>query len=170
MMARIETKPLVITYAAAITRMDRLSGFKVRQWVEDADERNDESWGAYLNHQMIGYCTIGYADDQCPVIRDHELWARDAYQLSDVFIMPEYRHNGYGTQMIQDAIRGRYLSEGIRPVFLQALNQELMSFYQMTGFMRVENYMGYNTMILRPEDLKGGLAGYDGKRVHCTAY
>ena len=140
---------------AEVIRLDQLSGFSVWQWVSSTDAYNDESWGIYLANQLIGYCTIGYADDQCPVITDHELWSEDSYQLSDVFIAPAYRNNGYGSKLVRDAIKGRYLSEGVRPVFLQPITKQVMQFYQTIGFLSITNNIGYDTMILKPEDLEG---------------
>ena len=94
------TKPLGKSDAATISELDKLSGFHVLEWVEDFSGWNDESWGLYLGGKLIGYCTIGYADNECPVITDHELWTPDSYQLSDVFILPAYRHRGYGSKMV----------------------------------------------------------------------
>lgn len=76
------TKPLGKSDAATISELDKLSGFHVLEWVEDFSGWNDESWGLYLGGKLIGYCTIGYADNECPVITDHELWTPDSYQLS----------------------------------------------------------------------------------------
>lgn len=154
-MIELIVKPLRTVDMAKIIQLDQLSGFSVWQWVNSTDARNDESWGAYLADQLIGYCTIGYADDQCPVMKDHELWSEDSYQLSDVFIVQEYRNNGYGSKLVRGAIKGRYLSEGVRPVFLQPIDERVMRFYQTIGFSKIENYMDYDTMVLKPEDLEG---------------
>ena len=62
------TKPLGKSDAATISELDKLSGFHVLEWVEDFSGWNDESWGLYLGGKLIGYCTIGYADNECPVI------------------------------------------------------------------------------------------------------
>ena len=146
------TKPLGKSDAATISELDKLSGFHVLEWVEDFSGWNDESWGLYLGGKLIGYCTIGYADNECPVITDHELWTPDSYQLSDVFILPAYRHRGYGSKMVKEAIKGRYVSEGKRPVFLQVLNAKLQAFYRMIGFYEIRNAMGYHTMVFPPDN------------------
>ena len=151
-METVITKPLGESDIAAISELDRLSGFHVLEWAEDLSEWNNESWGVYLNDELIGYCTIGYADDECPVITDHELWTPDSYQLSDVFILPTYRHRGYGSKMVKEAIRGRYVSEGKRPVFLQVLNVKPQTFYRAVGFSEIRNAMGYHTMVLQPNN------------------
>ena len=151
-METVTTKPLGKSDVATISELDKLSGFHVLEWVEDFSGWNDESLGLKLGGKLFGYCTIGYADNECPVITDHELWTPDSYQLSDVFILPACRHRGYGSKMVKEAIGGRYVSEGKRPVFLQVLNEKLQTFYRAIGFSRISNAMGYHTMVFPPDN------------------
>ena len=64
----ITVKPLNIKDINEIRKMDNMSGFNVAQWVEEMDENNDYSWGIYDDNILMGYCTIGYADDVYHVI------------------------------------------------------------------------------------------------------
>lgn len=63
--------------------------------------------------------------------------------MSDVFILPELRHNGYGSQMITDAIRKRWESDRVQnTVFLTVMYDDLVSFYQKIGFQKIYPYEG----------------------------
>ena len=72
---QIIVRPFVKADLDDVIKMDEESGYYVQQWVEDIeiDENNDYSWGIYINNILAGYCTIGYADDVCPVIENHPL-------------------------------------------------------------------------------------------------
>ena len=117
----IAVMPLSAVDAPEIIKMDDMSGFYVSQWLDEMDEDNDYSWGIYVDHVLAGYCTIGYADDVPSIIEEHPNYSSEAYLLSDVFIKPEYRHNGYGLQMITETILGRWEKEETGPVFLEIL-------------------------------------------------
>ena len=128
-----------------VVELDELSGNDVQQW-NDAleDGSNDYSWGIFNNDTCMGYCTIGYADDMCGVIEDYPLYqeyqkrGEDCYYISDVFIKPEFRHNGYGLKLIQETIQGRFQKECPAPVFLEAVSQETQQFYAKVGFQPID--------------------------------
>lgn len=68
----IIVRPFRYTDLKDVLKMDDESGNYVSQWVKDLegedDNYNDYSWGIYIDNELAGYCTIGYADDVCPVI------------------------------------------------------------------------------------------------------
>lgn len=117
------------------------------------DEDNDYSWGIYVDHVLAGYCTIGYADDVPSIIEKHPSHASGSYLLSDVFIKPEYRHNGYGLKMITETILGRWKMEETGSVFLEIIYDNLKNFYGKAGFELLSDGV---CMVLLPENIKGG--------------
>ena len=133
-----------------VWNMDNDSGFYISQWEEDMDENNDYSWGIYDDdNKLIGYCSIGYADDVVSTIENHPLYSTDAYLLSDVYIKPEYRHNGLGLRMITEVIRQRFERESVQPVFLEVMYDKLKDFYSKAGFESINNT---ECMIYIPEN------------------
>ena len=116
--------------------LDELSGNYVEQWLDSIDY----SWGMFLDNMLIGYCTTGYADDCSASIEDHPLHANDSILLSDVFVVPAYRHNGYASQMIRAALKLRHDNDGYdETVFLALLHDELVALYEPLGFTFIDN-------------------------------
>ena len=142
---KIFVRPFIAGEEEIVVEIDELSGNDVQQW-NDAleDGSNDYSWGIFNNDTCMGYCTIGYADDMCGVIEDYPLYqeyqkmGEDCYYISDVFIKPEFRHNGYGLKLIQETIQGRFQKEYPAPVFLEAVSQETQQFYAKVGFQPID--------------------------------
>lgn len=132
-------KPLHYTDYTEICEMDKLSGFSVEEWVDEMDENNTYSWGLYLLDKLIGYCTIGGADDVYYAITEHPKYTPEAHFLSDVFIRPEYRNHEYGIYMIRQAIAQRIAKEGEYPVFLESMCGKLLSYYEKAGFEIIPN-------------------------------
>lgn len=135
-----------------VTLMDNESGFHVSQQVRDLcdNEFNDYSWGLYLGGVLIGYCTIGYADDVPETIENHPAYVDDCYLLSDVYVCPSYRNLGYGLKMIKEVIENRWSSEEKLPVFLECFDDRVQSFYRKAGFSRVEDKTDLSCMVLEP--------------------
>ena len=121
--------------------MDQMSGFRMEQWLDD---NVDFAWGLFHNYKLIGYCSIGIADDTEPLIEGHEAYKEDSsLYLCDVFILPEYRNQGYGSQMIKESIETRWKMDGEKnTVYLHAMgitgdlpyDEKLKSFYEKIGF------------------------------------
>lgn len=151
MVEEVIVKPLSAVDAQEIIKMDDMSGFYVSKWSDEMDKDNNYSWGIYVNHILAGYCTIGYTNDIFPVIENHPDYSSESYWLSNVFIKPEYRHEGYGLQMITGAIWGRWKLEKTAPVFLAM--SKLQDFYGKAGF---ELFSGDVCMVLLPDNIKGG--------------
>jgi len=95
--------------------------------LEDEGEDTEESvyyFGAFLDDKLIGYCTIGGADE----------YYDEGSLLSDVFIDENYRSKGYGTKMCEAIIK----KHGEYPVYIDVLdNQDY--FYKKMGFKSIGN-------------------------------
>ena len=129
--------PLSIYQLSKVKTMDQMSGFCMEQWLDD---NVDFAWGLFHNDKLIGYCSIGIADDADPLVEEHEA---SSLLLSDVFILPEYRNQGYGSQMIKESIETRWKMDGEKnTVYLHAMgitgdlpyDEKLKSFYEKIGF------------------------------------
>lgn len=130
-------RPLTESDKTQVETLDEESNDYVSQWLEDNE---DYAWGAFLGETLIGYCTTGYADDCCDAIANHPAHTDDSILLSDVFILPEYRHNGYAIQMITDALEFRHKSDNNphEAVFLTVLCDNLKTLYNRLGFSSID--------------------------------
>lgn len=128
-------RPLTVHDLKQVEVMDEMSGNGVSQWVCDLaeGELNDYSWGMFFGDEMIGYCTIGGADDVCDEIEEYPGYNYNSLLLSDVYIKPEYRGNGYGLKMVDEAIKKRTENEK-ELVFITLLHDGLSRFYEKIGF------------------------------------
>lgn len=145
--------PLSIYQLSKVKTMDQMSGFCMEQWLDD---NVDFAWGLFHNDKLIGYCSIGIADDADPLVEEHEAYKEDSsLLLSDVFILPEYRNQGYGSQMIKESIETRWKMDGEKnTVYLHAMgvtgdlsyDEKLKSFYEKIGFS--ELYSDREIMVL----------------------
>ncbi|WP_368191439.1 GNAT family N-acetyltransferase [Blautia sp. 1033sp1_1033st1_G9_1033SCRN_220408] len=145
------TRALTEEDADAVFMLDEKSGNCVSEWLDSTDF----AWGFFKEDQLVGYCTTGYADD-CPFsIENHPLHTDDSLLLSNVFILPEYRHQGYGKKMIKEAICHRWELDHVQnTVFLTIMYDDLVSFYQKIGFQVILPYEG--DMVLQPGNILGG--------------
>lgn len=146
------TRALTEEDTETVFMLDEKSGNCVSEWLKG---NTDFAWGFFKEDQLIGYCTTGYADD-CPFsIEDHPLHTCDSILLSNVFILPEFRHHGYGSKMVTNAILNRWESDRVQnAVFLTVMYDDLVSFYQKIGFQVILPYEG--DMFLWPENIFGG--------------
>lgn len=145
------TRALTEEDTETVFMLDEKSGNCASEWLDITDF----AWGFFKEDQLVGYCTTGYADD-CPFsIENHPLHTDDSLLLSNVFILPEYRHYGYSSKMVTDAIHKRWESDREQnTVFLTVMYDDLVSFYQKIGFQVILPYEG--DMFLRPENILGG--------------
>lgn len=129
-------RPFVFSDLKRVKELDALSDNNVSQWVEDLEEDSDEndfSWGFFLNGELIGYCTIGYADTIKNVIADYPGYSCDSLLLSDVYIKEEYRGNGFALEMLKTVIEKRK-ENGKELIFITLLDDKLSCFYKKLGF------------------------------------
>lgn len=129
-------RALTFSDKALIERMDKLSGNDVSQWFNDVDDyAEDYAYGIFRGDKMVGYCTIGGADDCGKMIKNHALYSYDALMLSDVYVKPSYRKLGVGTQLVTTVVVNKLYTNGIDTIiYLTVLYDRLGKFYQKVGF------------------------------------
>lgn len=132
-MKTLKIRALVELDECKVERLDALSGNDVADWLYD----ENSAWGAFLNEELVGYCTIGDACIGDEEIENHPAYSFDSLLLSDVYILPEYRGRKYASQLIETAIEGR--RESNETVFLTVLSLELGRLYKPLGFTFIED-------------------------------
>lgn len=139
-------RPLYEKDRDAVKKMDEDSGFEVSQWLED---NTDYAFGIFnINNLLVGYCTIGGADDVCHIIKSHKNHNPYSLLLSDVYVSNEFRHQHVGSQLINTAIQLRWAGEKRREaVYLTARSPYVENFYQKNGFRKIDKY---GSMVLLP--------------------
>lgn len=132
---RLFIKPLSKEHLLAVETMDDMSGNYVLQWLEDNE---DYAWGLFAEERLVGYCSIGRADDCREEIEGYPGYTYDSLLLSDVFVLPEYRGQGFGSFMVNEAVKLR-TEEDKQLVFLTVMYDRLSQFYEKIGFLWVGN-------------------------------
>lgn len=95
---------------------------------ESKDYIQDYAYGIFKDNKLIGYCTIGGADEiECAEYND-EL-------LSDVYILDKYQGNGYGTELVKYALNNHPTSN----IYADILDENLIIFYSILGFKKVKD-------------------------------
>lgn len=131
----IYTRVLTYSDLEMVSWLDEQSGNHVSEWLDDKDYYvRDYAYGIFLNDLLVGYCTIGGADCQQGIIGEHEDYNQYTYLLSDVFISPEYRKYGFGSELIKEAIRLKKAVEGDNTVYIVIMEEKLFHFYNPIGF------------------------------------
>lgn len=126
----IYTRALTCSDSEIVSQLDEQSGNYVGEWLDD----KDYAYGIFLNDLLVGYCTIGGADCQQGVIEEHKNYNQYAYLLSDVFVLPEYRKYGLGSELIKEAIRLKRFVEGYNVIYIVIMEEKLFHFYNLIGF------------------------------------
>lgn len=118
-----------------VSYLDELSGNGVACMI-DCEEY---AWGIFVDKKLVGYCTIGGAD-----VGDYDEeaeWTDDSLLLSDVFILSEYRGNGYAKLLVNEALN--LANPDNESVFLKVLDDRLAYLYGSLGFQ----YLHDGTMV-----------------------
>lgn len=151
-------RPLRKSDLKEVEVLDNHSGNYVSQWLEDNE---DYAWGYFKEGSLIGYCTVGYADDVCSTISQYPGYSPDSMILSDVFIVDDMRHKGYGHKMVNEVLKRRVREENDL-VFLRVLYDSLSNFYEDFGFKMLEDgYMVRSNSEVLFEGVKKQLEGED---------
>lgn len=128
----------VLTYkdAEQIRLLDERSGDDVSQWFIDEDDYDEDyAYGLFTdNGQLVGYCTLGDADDCASMIENHPLHDDYSLLLSDVYVKPDYRRQNLGLYMVSSAIKQKLAKNSQISIFLTLLYDELGRFYEKLGF------------------------------------
>lgn len=131
----------------AVSRLDLLSDNNVSAMLDS----EGFAWGVFLQDKLIGYCTIGGADELegKPRFSEYPTFSSsDCYLLSDVFIDPDYRGNGYAVALIKEVIK-QATKDQPEHVFLSLLDPALSSLYQKLGFQNIDMF----SMVFDKKDL-----------------
>lgn len=137
----MRVRPLNEKDMEQVEALDEKSGDYVAQWLDC----EDYAYGMFVDDKLIGYCTIGGADDVPDCIEKHRAYS-DGHSLllSDVYILPKYRHKLYGYMMVDNALFIRLEKEkGVKSVYLTLLYDELSNFYGKLGFKWVDETEQY---------------------------
>ena len=114
--------------------MDDQSGNNVA-WGIDSEEY---AWGVFLDRELIGYCTLGGADDTALGYKEFVEWNFDSLCLSDVYIKEEYRGKGLASLLVEKVIE--YGNSNNESVFLTVMDDNLAVFYEKLGFKPCEDF------------------------------
>lgn len=112
--------------------LDDLSGNDVA-WGIDSEEY---AWGIFIGDDLVGYCTIGGADDTGH--DEYESWTYDSLCLSDVFVKEEHRGKGFASRLINEALE-KCNPENKVSVFITLLDDRLSYLYEKLGFKALDN-------------------------------
>ena len=138
----MEVRELRLSDLLQVNAMDELSGNDVSQWV--AEETEDYAYGLFDGKKLVGYCTIGGADDVPNCISSHPAYNYNSLLLSDVYVMPECRKKGLGTLIVSSAIRLKAKAErDAKSLFIALLYDGLSNFYSRFGFEWVDGKQEY---------------------------
>lgn len=126
----VETRELKLKDVDQIKYIDDNGEFEILPFIFDMLEDSEKdgttqnyAYGIFLNEKLIGYCTIGGADEIDTAQDDDEL-------LGDVMILDEYQGNGYGTRMVEYVLR----KHSDNTIYADLMNDELIHFYKRIGF------------------------------------
>ncbi len=146
----MEVRGLTRSDLCAIKDIDSTKGntFELAPMIEndcyclEEEDESEYAFGAFIDNKLIGYCTIGGADvidDEPAITKDPKYNPYHDLLLSDVYILPEYRNNGYGSCMVEEAIK---IKQGLEPdannIYLTVMDENLGCFYQKIGFSWVD--------------------------------
>ena len=137
----MEVRALKYDDLEQVIEMDEVSGFCLEQWVKalENEDDNDYSYGIFDGDRLVGYCTIGIADDAVSIIENDPDYVSDhSLMLSDVYIDADYRHRMVGLQLLAEALNMRVEDE---TVYLEMRYNKLYDFYRKVGFEPVKSHV-----------------------------
>lgn len=130
----MKIKSLNISNIREVEVLDKESGNNLSIALEDVDY----VWGIFDCNKLIGYCSVGYADNCGKVIDSYKSDNNDALLISDVFILEHYRNKGYGTELLKDVIKKNRDDKQL--IFVMLLDKSLSHFYKQIGFVNIDDY------------------------------
>ena len=150
-MGKITVKGLCIKNNEAVDMLDEISGNHVYQHIldmmhdsKDIYEESDYAFGIFDGKNLIGYCTIGYADGCPDCVEKYPQYDSASLLLSDVFVVPECRGKGIATKLVDEAIQLKAKAEpDAKSIFLTVLDPKLGNFYALLGFEWVDKNHEY---------------------------
>lgn len=126
------TRGLTKSDFEAVEKLDEESGFNVFQFIEDLDddEEADNAFGLFYENELIGYCSLGYADGAVDL---PDISSEDRC-LSDVYVVPKYRNMGFCYNFLSDIFSDYVESD----VYLYFLEDWLVTYYESLEFEKVD--------------------------------
>lgn len=112
-----------------VIELDEMSGNNVEDWIE-----SDGTFGIFFNEILLGYLTLGWADDCGLAIENHPAHTYDSRMLSNVYVRKEWRGRGVGNMLINEAFLK--IQE---TTFLSFAHDNLQSYYESLGFKLIED-------------------------------
>jgi len=144
-------RPLNLEDMQGVQTLDDLSGNDLMSWLED---NYDYAWGAFLDNELIGYCSIGFADELKDILSniDYLDYNPNSLMVKDLFITEENRNVGYGSVLLQTAMNYR-LKINPENIFVYAPNTtiELCNFLYKNG---IELQESRNGIFVKEQDTK----------------
>ena len=135
---RLVVKALSEDAYADVEMLDICSGNSVANMLDCVGY----AWGLFEGDTLVGYCTIGGADE----LVNEEGFSYpgasvDSLLLSDVFVDAEYRGRGYAEFLVDEAVR-QATEEANELVFLTVLDDGLARLYEKCGFEVINEKVG----------------------------
>lgn len=97
----------------------------------EPDDINDNVYyiGVFKNKTLVGVCTIGGTDGT------EFDFDENSCILSDVYVVPDFRYNGYGSLLVDEAIKLAEKDYGADAnVYITLLESDLAEWYKTLGF------------------------------------
>ena len=105
-------------------------GWEIETIQRDAVEYYQTNWlGAFDEDKIIGICWIGESEDE--VGRN----GRPALIQSDVYVLPDRRGKGVGTNLVKEALALAKEEYGDRDVHITLPDDDLIPFYECLDFI-----------------------------------
>jgi len=106
-----------------------------------------------LNRAKLPLCMIAFAKSE-PIattslkIREMEIYPQFEYWLGNVYVKPEYRNQGVGSQIVEATV-DTAKSLGVKNLYLYTQNRE--HFYQRLGWKTMEQaeYHGHMAIVMK---------------------
>ncbi len=103
----------------------------------DMMDCDDYGFGLFKDDVLIGYCSVGGADVYEDDIENYPGYTDDSLLLGDVFVVPEEAGKGFGSILVDEAIK--LATENNKElVFCPLLDNNLVNFYEKLGFKVID--------------------------------
>lgn len=133
-MSKICVRALEELDAEQVSKLDKESYSHLLDYLDS----ENYVWGIFNEtNELIGYCTIGGAEDSTTGYLYYPFWTKDSLILSDVFVSSKYRSKGYAIRMLNETLK--LANPNQYTVFLTVLDDRLRRLYEKVGFKYIED-------------------------------